>query len=202
MSTTTSKGPCRSRRSGLSSGTQAWSGLEPLHHRWSAAVTLPLWFQRIILTTTRIAIDIPPKIATVCFLGTISIPGAPSSATILGFLPTTPGSHFFFLVVCIFRIWFVFLWNFYIFFSSTYAYVWLLRTCGKEMGIWILVGVLKNLLNYGNVQYLLILIWTLCFQTLIEKFNFDSFFFLVFRYILYFFLILFIILKKKITNIF
>ena len=158
LSTTTSKGPCRSRRSRLSSGTQARSGLEPLRHRWSATVTLPLWFQRIILMTTRIAIDIPPKIATVCFLGTISIPGAPSSATILGFLPTTPGSHFacssfsrislFFFWLCAFwGIWFVFLWNFYIFFSSTYAYVWLLKTCGKEMGIWILVGVLKNLLN-------------------------------------------------------
>ena len=34
------------------------------------------------------------------------------------------------------------------FFSpSTYACVWLLRKCGKEMGIWILVGVLKNLLS-------------------------------------------------------
>ena len=88
----------------------------------------------------------------------------------------------------------------FFFSSSTCACVWLLRKCGKEMGIWILVGVLKNLLKYGNVQYLLILIWTLCFQTLIENFNFDSFFFLVFRYIIYFvlfFLILFILLKKK-----
>ena len=42
--------------------------------------------------------------------------------------------------------------------SSTCACVWLLRKCGKEMGIWILVGVLKHLLKYGNVQYLLILI--------------------------------------------
>ena len=48
---------------------------------------------------------------------------------------------------------------FYLFISSsTCACVWLLRKCGKEMGIWILVGVLKHLLKYGNVQYLLILI--------------------------------------------
>ena len=44
--------------------------------------------------TMRIAIDIPSKIVTVLFLGTISILGAPSSATILGFLPTTHGSRF------------------------------------------------------------------------------------------------------------
>ena len=61
----------------------------------------------------------------------------------------SPGSHFFFFFGCVhfggfglcFCEIFVFL------FSSTCAYVWLLRKCGKEMGIWILVGVLKNLLN-------------------------------------------------------
>ena len=31
--------------------------------------------------------------------------------------------------------------KFLFFFSSTSACVWLLRKCGKEMGIWILVGV-------------------------------------------------------------
>ena len=40
---------------------------------------------------------------------------------------------------------------FFFFSSSTCACVWLLRKYGKEMGIWILVGVLKNLLKYGNV---------------------------------------------------
>ena len=36
---------------------------------------------------------------------------------------------------------------FFFFSSSTCACVWLLKKCGKEMGIWILVGVLKNLLS-------------------------------------------------------
>ena len=92
--TMTSPGPRRLRQSGLSIGTQAQLGLKPLHRWWSMRATLPLWFWRTILMTTRIMIDIPPKIATVRFLGTISILGAPSLATILGFLPTTPRSHF------------------------------------------------------------------------------------------------------------
>ena len=82
-------------------------------------------------------------------------------------------SLFFFFFYCV-RFWGIslFLWIFF-FSSSTCACVWLLRKCGKKMGIWIL----KNLLKYGNVQYLLILIWTLCFQTFREKFNFNSLFF-------------------------
>ena len=54
--------------------------------------------------------------------------------------------------------------EFFFFFSSTCACVWLLRKCGKKMGIWILVRVLKNLLNLAMFSILLKLIWTLCFQ--------------------------------------
>ena len=56
---------------------------------------------------------------------------------------------------------------FFFFLSSTCACVWLLRKCGKEMGIWILVRVLKNLLNLAIFSILLKLIWTLCFQIFI-----------------------------------
>ena len=67
------------------------------------------------------------------------------------------GSHFFiylFFLLCAFLGDFTVSVNFFFFSSSTCACVWLLRKCGKKMGIWIL----KNLLKYGNVQYLLILI--------------------------------------------
>ena len=140
-STTTSPGPRCLRWSGLRLGTQAQLVLEPLHCWWSMTATLPLWFRRTILMTTRIAIDIPPKIATVCFLGTISILGAISLATILRFLPTTPRSrfayssfssslawfplsqsstiglvlsfHVIFWLCAFWGIWFVFLWIFF-----------------------------------------------------------------------------------------
>ena len=52
---------------------------------------------------------------------------------------------FFFLVVCVLGDLVCVSVKF--FFPSTCACVWLLRKCGKEMGIWILVRVLKNLLN-------------------------------------------------------
>ena len=156
-----------------SSGTQVRSGLEPFRLRWSATVTLPLWFRRTILTMMRIVIDIPPKIMTVHFHGTISIPSAPSSAAILGFLPTTPRSHFTcswflsslawfplsrsstiglvlsFHVIsdCVhFRGFVLCFCDFFFFFFPpfTCACVWLLRKCGKEMRIWVSVGVWKN----------------------------------------------------------
>ena len=121
---TTSRAPWRSRRSGLSSGPQARSSLKPLRPRWSTTTTLPLLFRRTIPTTTRISL---------CLLFVLQD---------LGFF-----FFFFFFWLCTFwGIWFVFLWNFF-FSSSTCACVWLLKKCGKEMGIWILVGVLKNLLS-------------------------------------------------------
>ena len=170
-------------RSGLSSGPQARSSLKPLRRRWSTTATLPLWFRRTIPTMMGISLCLRFVLQDLTFFLFLLL--------------------LFFYCVCFggFGLCFTVSVKFLFFFSSsTCACVWLLRKCGKEMGIWILVGVLKNLLKYGNVQYLLILIWTLCFQTLIEKFNFDSFFYLVFRYIIYFvlfFLILFILLKKK-----
>ena len=144
-------------RSGLSSGPQARSSLEPLRCRWSTTTTLPLWFRRTIPTTMGISLCLRFVLQDFAFL----------------FI-------YYFLLCAFWGIWFVFhcFCEISIFFFFLYLCLfWLLRKCGKEMGIWILVGVLKNLLKYGNVQYLLILIWTLCFQTLIEKFNFDSFFF-------------------------
>ena len=147
-------------RSGLSSGPQARSSLEPLRCRWSTTATLPLWFRRTIPTTMGISLCLRFVLQDFAFL----------------FI-------YYFLLCAFWGIWFVFhcFCEISIFFFFLYLCLfWLLRKCGKEMGIWILVGVLKNLLKYGNVQYLLILIWTLCFQTLIEKFNFDSFFFFSF----------------------
>ena len=127
--------------------------------------------------------------------------------TLLALCSPGPCFFFFFFYYCVrfggfglcFTVSVKFLFFFLFISSSTCACVWFLRKCGKEMGIWILVGVLKHLLKYGNVQYLLILIWTLCFQTLIEKFNFDSFFFLVFRYIIYFFYFFYPSKKKSLT---
>ena len=43
-------------RSGLSSGPQARSSLEPLRRRWSTTATLPLWFRRTISTMMGISL--------------------------------------------------------------------------------------------------------------------------------------------------
>ena len=58
-------------------------------------------------------------------------------------------SLFFFWLCAFWGIWFVFLWNFtFFFFFFLYLCPCLVaQKCGKEIGIWILVGVLKNLLN-------------------------------------------------------
>ena len=137
---TTSKGPRHSRRSGLSSGPQARSSLKPLRRRWSTTATLPLWFRRTIpTTTTRISLCllfVLQDLAFFFFFGCVRFGG-------------------FGLCFCEF---------FFFFFPLLVPLFGCSENVEKKIGIWILVRVLKNLLNLAMFSILLKLIWTLCFQ--------------------------------------